>query len=347
MLIQSPCKRWMMKMMKVIMMMMISLLSHLSASSTTFAFSTTVSSSRPQFRLETSVSTSVTSFYYSTNKKPLRSMHLVYQSSNKDDNGSRTGTSSRRGSGNDTTSSIVSNWNPLYGGLWIAFLTFGLFLSPGQIGDSFDTQLLQTYIDNPTAPEGINPLFLIIFNGLGVMPLIIAQLACPQGNKAGGGIPAAPFLAASMAMGFGAAGFYLTFRAAPVETKTQTEASWFTRSILENKLVSLGAIGLLGATVASAMAVAEQHDGGLVLSTVFSDYVTLVSQSKFVSVSSLDLLILTIAAATLIPRDLQLRTEEDINGSSLLGRNIALATMLFPILGAALYCLWRPRLPVE
>lgn len=241
---------------------------------------------------------------------------------------------------NEGDRGIFNNFNPLYGALWATFLTYGLALSPGQIGDPLDFQMIQSYIDNPTAPEGINPLFLIIFNGLGIMPLVIAQLACPQGNKVGG-VPAAPFLAASMAMGFGAAGFYLTFRSPPVEQKTQTEASWFTRTILENKLASVASIALLGAAIVSAMNLMED---GQTISSVLSDYISLTSQSKFVSTSSLDLVILTISAATLIPRDLQLRSQED---TTTLGRNIALGTLVVPIVGAILYCLWRPQLPKD
>lgn len=243
-------------------------------------------------------------------------------------------------SGLTTTSS-----NVLYGSLWASFLLFGLFGSPGQMGDPMDMQIIQSYIDNPSAPEGINALFLLIFNGLGVMPLIIAQLACPQGNKVGG-LPAAPFLAASMAMGFGAAGLYLTFRSPPVAQKTQAEASWFTRTILESKITSLAALLLLGASVMSAVATLPVLPESGAWTSVFSDYATLASQSKLVSVSSLDFIILTIVAATLIPRDLQLRTgTSSATNTVALGRNIALATIFFPILGATLYCLWRPNLP--
>ena len=175
--------------------------------------------------------------------------------------------------------------------------------------------------------------------------MIIAQLACPQGNKIGG-VPAAPFLTASLAMGFGAAGLYLTFRSPPISQKTQVEASWFTRTILENKVTSIASILLLGASVTSALGNLPVPPDASTLSSVWSDYALLASQSKLVSVSSLDLAILTIVAATLIPRDLQLR-KGDSESTLVLGRNIALGTVLFPIVGAALYCLWRPQLPTE
>jgi hypothetical protein len=234
---------------------------------------------------------------------------------------------------------MLSSFNPLYGSLWAAFLAFGLFLSPGSIGDPADTAILQAYIENPTAPEGINPIFLIIFNSLGVMPLIIAQLACPQGSKEG--LPATPFLGAALGMGFGAAGLYLTLRDTPVDRKSQAEASWFTRYILENKITSVIALGLLALGVQPSVSIVD-HQGW---ATAVSEFVALVEQSKFVSVSSLDLAVLTIAAATLIPRDLQLRTPEAETAE--VGRTIAILSLFFPIVGAASYCLWRPSLPAK
>ena len=234
---------------------------------------------------------------------------------------------------------ILSNFSPLYGGLWGAFLTFGLFLSPGSVGDPTDISIIQAYIDNPAAPEGINPIFLIIFNGLGVMPLVLSQLTCPQGNKEGP--PAAPFLVAALGMGYGAAGLYLGLRSSPVDRKSQSETSWFTRYVLENKITSVAALGLLASGVLTSLG--PLTDLGWTVSA--SDFVALAEQSKLVSVSSLDLAVLTIAAATLIPRDLQLRSPEA--DTSTLGRQIAIGSVFFPILGAALYCLWRPSLPTD
>ena len=234
---------------------------------------------------------------------------------------------------------LLSNFSPLYGGLWGAFLTYGLFLSPGSVGDPADFSIIQAYIDNPTAPEGINPVFLIIFNGLGVMPLVLSQLACPQGNREGP--PAAPFLVAALGMGYGAAGVYLGLRSSPVDRKLQGETSWFTRYVLENKITSVAAIGLLASGV--LMSLGPLHDLGW--TTAVSDYVSLAKQSKLVSVSSLDLAVFTIAAACLIPRDLQLRSPGA--DTSTLGQQIAIGSVFFPILGAALYCLWRPSLPTD
>ena len=249
----------------------------------------------------------------------------------------------------EAAASFLSKINPLYFGLWTTFLIYGIALSPGQVGDPADTHMIQAYIDDPTAPVGINSFFLIVFNALGIVPLIVAQLACPQGRRTG--LPAAPFLAASMGMGFGAAGLYLSFRDAPVsQPKSPSETSWVTRYLLESKWASVLVLGLFSASIASAVGAATAS--GQDWSTILSEYVTLTQQSKFVSVSTLDLIILTIAAATLIPRDYALRVgsgndedDDDDEEPLAVGTKIATATLVLPILGAALYCLWRPSLP--
>jgi hypothetical protein len=244
--------------------------------------------------------------------------------------------------GDDT--SLLSNLNPLYAGLWLTFLTYAVFLSPGEIGADMDNQMIQAFIENPVAPQGFDPLFFAVFNGLGVMPFVLAQLACPQGS-ATRGAPAAPFFVASVAMGFGGAGPYLAFAGPPVESKTQVELSWFTANVLENKFVSVGTLLLLASTVVTASGLVAD---GTSFSTVLSDFWALWQQSKFVSVSSFDLAIITLSAATLIPRDYQLRVQDENGNESLtLGRQIAAGTLFLPILGAVLYCLWRPSLPEE
>jgi hypothetical protein len=227
-------------------------------------------------------------------------------------------------------------FNPLYGGLLAAFLTYGIFLSPGEIFSDIDNGMLQAYMDNPSQPQGINELFLCIFNGLGIMPLVLSQLVVPQGNNKSG-LPAAPFLLASAAMGYGGLGVYLSLRAAPVESKTQdSEVGWITRNVLENKFFNFALVALCGTTVLSSGVLYQDF------TTVLSGFQDLIATSKLASVSSVDLFILTIVAATLIPRDYQLRVPDVEDNQANI---IAASTLLVPIVGAALYCAWRPSLP--
>ena len=71
-------------------------------------------------------------------------------------------------------------------------------------------------------------------------------------------------------------------------------------------------------------------------------YTDLFASSKLVSASSVDAIILNLAAASLIPRDLKLR-QPDIEDSQ--AKFIGAATLLVPFLGPALYCALRPALP--
>ncbi|KAL3904142.1 MAG: hypothetical protein SGILL_010184, partial [Bacillariaceae sp.] len=234
----------------------------------------------------------------------------------------------------DDSNGLSLHFNPLYGALWLGFLVFGIFLSPGEVLDLKDTQIIEGFINDPSnTAGGMNPLFFAVFNGLGIMPIVMAQLALPQGSKSG--VPAAPFMLGSVAAGFGAAGLYLTLRAPPVERKTKAEASWITSNILDNKIANWGAVALSGSVLVTSGILSSFVDGSF--STILDGYMQLASTSKLVCVSSVDLMILSIAVATLIPQDYRLRTADGGDGAD--GTNIpviAASTLLLPVVGAAL-----------
>jgi hypothetical protein len=233
------------------------------------------------------------------------------------------------------------NFNPLYGALWILFLGFGLFLSPGELLDPTDTIIIEGFINDPSNASGaMNPLFFAVFNALGVMPIVMAQLILPQGSKQG--VPAAPFLLGSFAAGYGSAGLYLTLRAPPVNTKNKTEASWITANVMDNKIANWIVVALCGSVVVTS-GILSSPDG---LTNILESYQLLASTSKLVSVSSVDLLILNVVAATLIPQDYRLR-KADGEGKNGMVSLMAASTVLLPVIGAAVYCALRPPLPEE
>jgi hypothetical protein len=94
-------------------------------------------------------------------------------------------------------------FSPLYGTISALFLSYAFFVAPGSLsGGDGGQAVLDAFIANPAKPEGVNELFLVVFNALGVMPLCISSLLFVQGSKKG--LPAAPFaLAASFAGFFG------------------------------------------------------------------------------------------------------------------------------------------------
>ena len=109
--------------------------------------------------------------------------------------------SSKNDSAEDSNS---SSWSvdPLFASLWIGFVAFAAF-GPGEIGAASDTQIITDYIANPNDP-GFSEGFQLIFNYLGIMPMIIACTAVPQAAQRG--LPPLPFLVSAFAMGYGGVG---------------------------------------------------------------------------------------------------------------------------------------------
>ena len=105
---------------------------------------------------------------------------------------------------NPSEDDIEKSWefNPLFASLWAGFIGFAI-VGPGEFNAPSDIEIINNYIADPSNP-GFSELFQLIFNYLGVMPIIISCLAVPQGAKRG--LPALPFMAASFAMGYGAVG---------------------------------------------------------------------------------------------------------------------------------------------
>ena len=137
-------------------------------------------------------------------------------------------------------------------------------------------------------------------------------------------------------------GPYLTFRAPPRDVFVPSEAGWLTNNVLENKLLSWG---LVAATVAMPFAVGVvdailDHRLGVLV----DDYTALFASSKLVSASSLDAIILNVAVASLIPRDVTLR-QPDVPLE--MAQRIGAATLLLPFVGPALYIALRPPLPTS
>ena len=102
---------------------------------------------------------------------------------------------------NDTAEPPWS-FHPLFASLWIGFFAFAAF-GPGEIGAASDTKMITDYIADPTNP-GFSEGFQLIFNYLGIMPMIIACTAVPQAAQRG--LPPLPFLVSSFAMGYGGVG---------------------------------------------------------------------------------------------------------------------------------------------
>lgn len=129
----------------------------------------------------------------------------------------------------------------------------------------------------------------------------------------------------------------------PQTTVTKGDLGWFTANVLENKIFNWVIVGaLLNNFWVSGLA-PSLLDSPSNLQSILDGYGELAQSTAIVSVSSLDLLILVVTAASLIPEDLQRRGVEKSTKSTL----IAASTVVLPVVGTALYCALRPELPEE
>ena len=113
---------------------------------------------------------------------------------------------------------------------------------------------------------------------------------------------------------------------------------WFTSNVLENKIVHAGLflVGLSSLfTTGFLPGLVSDFDGQT------QEFINLFQSTSFVTISTADLTVMTIAAASLIPEDLKRRGMQDEGKANL----IAGATLLLPVIGSTLYCALRPKLP--
>ena len=146
-----------------------------------------------------------------------------------------------------------------------------------------------------------------------------------------------PFIFASMLGGYGFLGPYVMTREPSLSLVKKSDLGWFTSNVLENKIFNLVAVSLiLSAYINSGCITALVSDPNALI----GGYSDLVSQTAIASASSMDFVILTLVAASLVPEDLARR---GVKGG-VAPYAVAASTVLLPGVGAALYCALRPPL---
>jgi hypothetical protein len=227
--------------------------------------------------------------------------------------------------------------NPLAAGTWFALVAWAFTVAPGRVASESDAALLASIVANPACP-GMNELYYTAFNMFAVIPLVLGMLVVPQGSRRG--LPAGPFLLVSAFLGYFALGPYLALRATP-RSVLQEKVSWFTTNVLENKLFAVFVLAFtLYIPVATHVIPAWQTDA----TSLVDGFAQLITTSRFASVSLVDLSLLTACAVALTPRDYQLRQP---TASDKEAWTVALATALLPLIGSAVYCVIRPKLPMD
>lgn len=238
---------------------------------------------------------------------------------------------------NDTVEAIEDN-GILIGSvglfaLWGALVGYAFLLSPNQV-PQFDSYLLRKFLNLEDDGVSINTVFTSLFYVMGLWPVIYTALLIPAGKSKG--LPVMPFVALSYGIGaFGLLPFMAlwkpdgTVTSLPPDSKEELEGvkNVVTRG-MENPFVAWGILaGVLFCIGNAAFAG----------STQWKDYVTLFWMSRFVHVTSIDFMTLSLLAPFWMENDAKLRNWD--------GRDSPVFTLLqfTPVLGPAIYLVLRPK----
>ena len=175
-----------------------------------------------------------------------------------------------------------------YFSLWFGFLLFGFVFSPGRTPDAQanDFKMIMDIINKQDGQY--SPIFLTIFNFLGLLPLIYASLLLPGAKNQF--VPPQPFVLLSILLGFAGLGPYLGLR------KDNTNVTQSTRgrgsAIFEFKgtsvLILAGCLYLCYAGYSSPFP-----------SDRWEAFLTLFKTSSLACASTVDFTILSFAVSTL------------------------------------------------
>jgi hypothetical protein len=119
---------------------------------------------------------------------------------------------------------------------------------------------------------------------------------------------------------------------------SKSDLGWFTANVLENKIFNYVIVAACVSAIVTSGALEALISDPAELFRGYSEMLN----TAIASVSSLDLFILTLSAASFVPEDLERRSYD-----GKLAQVIAASTILLPVLGVALYCALRPALEDE
>lgn len=133
-------------------------------------------------------------------------------------------------------------------------------------------------------------------------------------------------------------GIYASTRSPDSRVVSKSDLGWFTANVLENKIFNYVIVAACVSAIVTSGALEALISDPAELFRGYSEMLN----TAIASVSSLDLFILTLSAASFVPEDLERRSYD-----GKLAQVIAASTILLPVLGVALYCALRPALEDE
>jgi hypothetical protein len=224
--------------------------------------------------------------------------------------------------------------NAIAGVVWVSLITWAFGFAPGTVNSVADNEMLATLISQPVPrPEQINEIWFAVWNCFAVVPAVLAALEAPVGR--GQRLPAAPFLWGSAALGYFALGPYFITRTARTERVALDDLGWASRNIFENRIFGIAL---------SAIALSIPFTSDLFncdIPATIAGYQDLASSSRFVSVASLDITIMSLIGANLVKEDSIRRGWEDKSTALLI------ASIFLPVITPCLYLAARPSLKEE
>ncbi|MFO8050934.1 MAG: DUF2834 domain-containing protein [Thermoplasmatota archaeon] len=209
---------------------------------------------------------------------------------------------------------MVWRWNRLFLIVWAALLLYSILFAPGDLQGS-----MELAGDVITDPFGMEPLLFMVFNIMGIWPMVYAGVLLFEDNK--GKLPSWPFVIASF---FSGAFSLLLYAGLRRPMRDRTRDSGILLRILDSRIYAL--FLKIAAVLLLAYGIGMGDP---------SEYLDLFSSSSLVHIMTLDLLALTILSPFFMRDDMRRRGWG--------GRKIFWVYALVPLLGPISYLLTRPR----
>jgi len=223
--------------------------------------------------------------------------------------------------------------NGIAAAVWVSLVSWAFLFAPGALNSDADIALITKLISQPVPrPEDVNQIWFALWNFFAVVPAALAALSAPTGK--GQRLNAVPFLWGSAFFGYFALGPYFATRTERTGPLGKSDLGWSSRNIFENRAFGVG----LSALTISALYSSDIFVPDFDFTATLADFINLLSGSRFVSVASVDICLMSVLAAVLVSEDCKLRGWEDKSIPLLFG------TILLPVLGPSIYLAVRPEL---
>lgn len=219
-----------------------------------------------------------------------------------------------------------------YLGLWIGLIAYVYAFAPGGSPEakSIDMDMIMKLVTTPFDGT-ITPLYVLVFNSLGVLPAVFASLLLPGGKDQK--IPTLPFVGSAFAVGFFGVAPYLGLREINTEV-TAEDVAESNRGVFESKIPAVGMLAFFAYLIFYVLSSGD-------LPQQAEDFADLWRSQALVHVSTFDAIILSLAVWDPLRED-KARRVKDSDSDSMLP---AWMYCLVPVLGPVVYLLTRPKLP--